>query len=321
MLEAMRARRRWGWLLAVIPACAGGEVEPRNDDAAVVVDARTDAVTDARADGGTDAGADVTVTDTGVDASVDNGAPVDVLAGDAAVRCMGNRDGVITRAEMAFLVGATVTYATNRTGTTVDPVSTRATSADGGLVWNFSAATAQDQRVLDEVIPPTGQWWSSSYPDATFATVVDRSTNLLGVYRVSDGALELLGSVSTEQNRTNLRFSPAVAVLRFPLMVGSTWTQTVTGTGFVNFTPLTNTTTYTTRIDQQGEVWTPAGRFPALRMRTDLDQSIPLTIFRVTRRTYTFVSECWGVVARLTSVDNESAEEFTRASEYRRLGL
>jgi hypothetical protein len=141
------------------------------------------------------------------------------------------------------------------------------------------------------------------------------------VYRVTDAALELMGTVSTEQNRTNLRFTPPVMVLRFPLRVGDTWTQTVTGAGFVSFTPLTNTTVYTTRIDADGEVWTPAGRFRALRMRTDIDQSIPLTVFRTRRRTYTFLSECWGVVARVASVDNETAEEFRRASEYRRLGL
>ena len=58
-----------------------------------------------------------------------------------------------------------------------------------------------------------------------------------------------------------------------------------------------------------------------LRIRMDLDQSIPLTLFRRTQRTYTFVSECWGAVARIASVDNEMSVEFTTASEYRRLSL
>lgn len=307
----------WVSLALTAAGCAGGEVEPRGADASTPQDA-VDVATqqDVLRDAAVDTSVDVTVTDA---PAVDD-QPV-TPPRDGGPTCMGNRDGVIERSEMAFLLGASVIYAVNRAGTTVDPVDTAGMTTASGRVWNYSAADPQDQRVLDEVTPPTGQWWSSSYADATFAAVVDRTTNLLGVYRVSDGALELLGTVSTEQNRTNLRFTPPVAVLRFPLRMGATWTQTVTGLGTVNYTPLTNTTVYTSRIDADGEVWTPAGRFRALRMRTDLDQSIPLTVFRTTRRTYTFITECWGVVARVASVDNESAEEFRRASEYRRLGL
>ncbi len=240
---------------------------------------------------------------------------------DGGALCTANRDGVIERREMAFVLGASVIYAVNRSGAVVDPVDTVGMTTPEGRVWNYAAANASDQRVLDEVFAPTGQWWSSAYAGATFAATLDRSNGTLGVYRVTDTALELMGTVSTEQNRTNLRFTPPVMVLHFPLRMGATWTQTVTGLGTVNYTPITNTTVYTSRIDADGEVWTPAGRFRALRMRTDIDQSIPLTVFRTTRRTYTFITECWGVVARVASVDNESAEEFRRASEYRRLGL
>lgn len=300
----------YAFATATLAACAGGEVEPRVADASP----RDVADVAVQQDGARDAVVDVTAAD-------------DVPGDDVTAPprdgggCSGNNDGLITRSELAFPLGASVLYVTNRSGTTVDPVDTVGTTTASGRVWNLSAAVPDDQRVLDEVLSPQGQWWSPAYGDATFATVIDRSTNLLGVYRVSDGALELLGTVTQEQNRTNLRFNPPVAVLRFPLRLGDMWTQTVTGTGFVNFTPLNNVTVYTTRVDADGEVWTPARRFRALRVRTDLDQSIPLTFFRVTRRTYTFVSECWGVVARIASVDNESAVDFRRASEYRRLGL
>jgi hypothetical protein len=305
----------WWLSCALVTACAGGEVEPRGVDASAprdVVDVAT------QQDAPRDSAGDVTDDAPAPDATIDD---VVTPPRDGGALCTANRDGVIERSEMAFVLGASVIYAVNRAGTTVDPVDTAGMVTPTGRVWDYAAAVATDQRVLDEVTPPTGQWWSSSYADATFAAVADRATGLLGVYRVSDAALELLGTVSTEQNRTNLRFTPPVAVLRFPLRVGATWSQTVTGAGFLNFTPLTNTTVYTSRIDADGEVWTPAGRFRALRMRTDLDQSIPLTVFRTTRRTYTFVAECWGVIARIASVDNETAEEFRRASEYRRLGL
>lgn len=212
-------------------------------------------------------------------------------------------------------------YAVNEEGTAVDPVDTAGTMVDGVRRWDYSAARPEDRRVLDEVMRPQGRWWSARYPDATYAAMLDRTNNILGVYRASAAALELLATVSVAENRTHLAMTPPVVVLRFPLRVGDTWTQSVTATGFYNLAPLTNVTAYTTRVDAAGEVWTPAGRYPALRVRTDLDQSIPLTLIRRTRRTYTFLSECWGVVARVASVDNETAEVFRRASEFRRLSL
>jgi hypothetical protein len=75
------------------------------------------------------------------------------------------------------------------------------------------------------------------------------------------------------------------------------------------------------RLGDEGEVWTPAARFPVLRVNTTLDQTIPLTVFRRALRTYAFITECGGLVARVASVDNDTAENFTRASEYRRLNL
>lgn len=240
---------------------------------------------------------------------------------DGGLRCAADHDGTIARSEVNFLVGASVLYAVNDEGTTVDAVDTVGTMVEGVRRWDYSAAREEDRRVLDEVMRPQGRWWSARYPDATYAAMLDRTNNILGVYRASATALELLGTVSVAENRTNLVMSPPVVVLRFPLRVGDSWSQSVTATGFYNLTPLTNVTTYSTRVDASGEVWTRAGRFPALRVRTDLDQAIPLTIIRRTRRTFTFLSECWGVVARVASVDNESAEAFTRASEYRRLSL
>jgi hypothetical protein len=69
-------------------------------------------------------------------------------------------------------------------------------------------------------------------------------------------------------------------------------------------------------------VWTPAARFPVLRVNTTLDQSLRLNpLVRVQRRVHAFVTECGGLVARVASVDNDTAENFTRASEYRRLNL
>ena len=81
------------------------------------------------------------------------------------------------------------------------------------------------------------------------------------------------------------------------------------------------TDTFTSTVDRAGEANTPYSRFPVLRVNTTLEQSIPLTVFRRALRTYAFITECGGLVARVASVENDTAENFTRASEYRRLNL
>jgi hypothetical protein len=220
---------------------------------------------------------------------------------------------------MPFLVGASAIYRVNRDGETVEGISTAGVEGASGRVWDFSDARPEDHRVIDELWPPAGQWWAALYPEATFASWLDRGQDLHGVYRVTSSTLELLATVSREANRTDLKMDPPVVLLRFPLSEGSTWEQTVTGRGYVNYTPLVNTNHYVFRVDAHGEAWTPAARFPVLRLRSDLEQWIPLTLFRRTVRTYAFLSECWGLVARITSTDDETAEEFTRAVEYRRL--
>lgn len=295
-------------LLALVTACAAATAEPA--DAGRDVAAQRDLGLDGPGDVATerDLGAELSTPPADLPPAVDAG-------------CRPNRDGVITRAEFPSAVGASALYLVNRDGMTVEGVNTAGAVVEGLRRWDYSARRPDDQPVLDEVLSPRDRWWSGQYPDATFAAVIDRSSNLLGVYRLGAEALELLGTVSTTANQTNLRFDPPVAVLRFPLRVGARWEQRVNGSGTVNFTPLVNVTQYVTTVDADGEVWTPAARFPALRVNTTLDQSIPLTVFRRTLRTHAFVTECGGLVARVASVENDLSEGFTRASEYRRLSL
>ncbi len=255
------------------------------------------------------------------DADADLPVDVPIVTDVPTAACTPDHDGTITRAEISVMVGATELFAVNTAATTVTGVNTAGTTGASGRVWDFSMARPEDHRVLEEVLAPAGQWWAAQYPTATYATPVDLANTVLGVYRVSSARVELLATVSREANRTNLAMNPAVIVVQFPLTEGATWSQTVNAAGTYNFTPLVNVTQYTFTVDARGEVWTPAGRFPALRLRMDLDQSIPGTLIRRTQRTYTFLSECWGYVARIASSDNETAVDFTTAAEYRRLSL
>lgn len=293
--------------LALLWACAGTDVHVPVGPAA---DAGTDAA-EARSDTGP-----MVEADTGIVADAE--VPGDMGSG----ACSLGSDGVLAAEQIEFAVGATVLYVQNRDGTTVDGVDTAGTlDEDGVRRWDFSAERPEDHRLLDELVSPASAWWSSRYPDATYAAALDRSKDQWGVFRVSAVRLELLAVVSGEANRTDLRMSPAVEVLRFPMRPGDRWQQSVTGNGLVDWIAVTNVTEYRFEVDAYGEVRTPAARFEALRLRTELEQRVPLTVFSRSQRSFTFLSPCWGVVARVASTDGETAVEFTRASEYRRLGI
>ncbi|MBL8682989.1 MAG: hypothetical protein JNK05_27730 [Myxococcales bacterium] len=276
---------------------------------------------DVRTDTGADTGTaeDATVTDSGTGPEDSGTPPRD--AGDAGPLCTPNNDGVIERAEMPYALGAQVLYVVNDDNTTVDGINTAPRDTPSGPEWDFSAMRAGDRRVLDEVQSPMGKWWQPLYPSATFALPIDRAASLFALYRSGSNALEILATVSRDMARTNILFNPAVDAIRFPLREGSSWTVTSTGNGFLNGIANSTVNTWRFTVDRRGTALTPATRFPVLRLRMDLDQTVTGTVIRRTQRTYLFLSECWGLVARVASVDNEMSMEFTRASEYRRLGL
>ena len=156
----------------------------------------------------------------------------------------------------------------------------------------------------------------------TGTSYADTITGGAGADALNGGAGNdvFLVALATDMGTTEvLNGGTGVDVLRFPLELGKTWQVSSTGTGFVNFTPLSTSNTYRFLVDGRGDVWTPAARFPSLRLRMDLEQTIPLTLFRRTVRAFVFLSECWGTVARVTGVDNDTSTELTRASEWRRL--
>jgi hypothetical protein len=298
-------------LLSVFVLCAAcaeervdpmGRLDVRADSASDVFDSEDGALEDAPVDAR--------------DASVS-----DVQASDARPSCVPNEDGVLERAEVPYVIGAQALYVVNDDNTTVEGISTAPMDTPSGPVWDFSTMRPGDRRVLDEVQSPMGRWWQPLYPSATFALPVDRAASTFALYRAGEDALQILGTVSREMGRTNVLFNPSIDALRFPLREGSTWTVTSAGNGFLNGVATSTVNTWRFTVDRRGTVLTPARGFSALRLKMELDQTVTGTILRRTQRSYLFLSECWGLVARITSVDNETSQEFTRASEYRRLGL
>ena len=241
----------------------------------------------------------------------------DDASGDAALPgCTPNHDGTITRDEVPIAPGLRATFRIAQN----EDVSTAGTTApDGKRVWDLSGAFASDANVLVETLALAGTWYGASYPNASYATKLTASSDLLGVFETSTTALLLRGvaSPSDGATKTQLSYAPSVTVLGFPFTSGSTWTSDSDVSGTAQGFPSTYHEKYESQVDATGTLKTPLGTFDVLRVRTLLTRTVGFAV--TTTRSFAFVCECYGTVATITSTDNETAVEFTHAAEVRRI--
>lgn len=230
--------------------------------------------------------------------------------------CSPNHDGQITREEVPLAAGL---HATFRVASSA-PVDTAGDSqGDGSRVWDLTGDLSGDHAVIVETLSMTGQWFEADYPGATYASRLSDSSDLLGVFNITGSALLLLGIVSPEDGltKTELIYDPPVTVLSFPLSEGSTFSTSTTATGFFEGAfPTFILEEYTSTADAHGTMKTPYADFDVLRVGVDLTRTWGIVS---TKRTYLFISECFGTVASIVSKDNELSKEFTTASEVKRL--
>jgi len=237
--------------------------------------------------------------------------------GSASGLCTPNHDGHITSPELPLAAGAMANFriATNAT------VNTAGTSnPDGSRSWDLSGMLSGDATDAVALMAPAGAWWAADFPTASYATTLTSTSDLIGVFSVTDAAVSLLGVVSPSggTGSTELRYAPAAKILALPFSAGTTWTSTSTVSGTTEGILSNYTEKYTSLVDQVGTMTTPYGAFPVLRVATDLTRS-SLGVTLLTTRTFAWVAECFGTVATITSNSNETGSEFTTAAEVRRL--
>jgi hypothetical protein len=170
-----------------------------------------------------------------------------------------------------------------------------------------------------ETLALSGQWFGNDFPGATYTARLSDSSDLLGVFTLSQTALTLDGVVSPASGtgQTELKYAPAVTVVAFPVQAGSTWTTASTVTGTAQGLPAAYYETYQTTVDAHGTLKTPYATFPVLRVNTLLTRvvgGVPTDI-----RTFGFLTDCFGTVATIVSNTDETVTEFTSASEVTRL--
>lgn len=247
----------------------------------------------------------------------DAGVPPRVDGGPSGL-CRPNGDGAIARDEAPFGPDLMARYVV------AEDVGVNTAGADvggGERRWDFAGALPGDRDLDLDTEPLDGRWFADRFAGADYVARLSGESDLLGVFRVTASALELMGVVSPNDgvSRTELTYDPPVRVLAFPLEAGSRWTTDARVTGLAEGLAVNYGETYENEVDAEGEVVTPYAPFDALRVRVTLTRD--LTFSRTTVRQFLFVAECFGTVATVVSEEDETEMEFDRAAEIRRLGF
>ena len=240
-------------------------------------------------------------------------------APDLGPLCTGNNDGKIDRNELAFPTGTSVNYLSNPSGTTVT-VAVDGTQVNGVTQWDLTSTAGDVHKLTIDAL--AGKWFASSFTNASYATTTDLASNTLGIFRVTDDGLYILGYASETPNQTLLVYDAPILSLKFPVVLGDSWVSTahiVNGT--LNGMPYAGLDTYKISIDARGTATLPFLSFDnTMRVHVDLTQTVPGGL-SVTRIQYLLFHECYGELGRMVSVVNEPNEMFSNAGEFRRLAL
>jgi hypothetical protein len=238
------------------------------------------------------------------------------LVGDS-LTCTPNNNGQIDLSKLNFKVGLAATYRVNPPGTLVD-VDVEGKLVGGTTEWDFSATDGTVMTLAVE--PPTGAWYSTHFPTASFAIAADAAGNTLQLFRQESDRLLLLGIASRKADQTLMVYDTPILSFRFPLKVGDSHTATSTVTnGKLNGLPIATEDSYEVKVDRAGAV-----RLPYLRLTSALRIQIRVTSSalggaKASYRQYQWFQECYGEVARIASQKDEPSASFGKAVEFRRL--
>ena len=242
--------------------------------------------------------------------------------------CQGDNDGVIQADELPWATGVAVPYLANAAGTTV-AVQPAGQLIQGTTTWDFTQAPGPLAVALD-LVDPADRWFGEHFPDASYAApLFAHDLDVLAVFATYEDRFEMLGLASREeqpaQGQTLLIYDEPVEVYRFPLELGSSWTvsasfRDATLYGITN----AGTEEYSFEVDTQGAVLLPGFTMEnSLRIRVDVSQTFAVTsgdnpLLSVR---HLYVRECFGELARITSLSGQTDPDFELAAELRVLDV
>lgn len=240
--------------------------------------------------------------------------------------CMPNLDGKIAPNELQAAIGIPISYLVSPSGTERKVDVSGKDKDSGERLWDWSVSHADDQVGTFEASELAGKWYEASFLDGEFVTAMDAGGRVEAIYKKDDDALWLLGLASAKEDPSEgqslLVYETPIALFRFPIQMGEEWVSAgeVKG-GKLYGLPYAGKDTYEIKVDAVGELALPDLTFmQAFRVRQKVTVS-PAVGKSTSRRQVSFLFECFGEVARATSLPDEPNEDFTKASEVRRLGL
>lgn len=193
-------------------------------------------------------------------------------------------------------------------------------------IWNFQGETEDDQLVEIGAVRLGSQWYASHFSGGEWVIANDSEEKSVGIYRFDDSALWLLGVSSSEEDpeegQTLLIYDDPVALLRFPMVVGDSFTQEADiGEGISNGLPFVGTHRYDVNLRKIGELYLDGIIFSeALRVNTRFTV-IPNIGDSFSVNQSSFFSECFGELVRLESELNASDFSFSSAQTIRRFSF
>jgi hypothetical protein len=244
----------------------------------------------------------------------------------APLSCLPNLDGKIDAKELLPAFDVPARYLTSPPGRDRDINTAGTVDKDGKRVFDQGTDLADDVIATITAKKVKGTWYESSFPTGTFAAPFDLSGRIDAIYNNDDKALRILGLASTSESpaegKTLVVYESPVDLYRFPLAVGVSYTsEGVAKSSVIRGQPYAGKDSYEVKVDGAGQLLLPDLTFTnVLRIRTKVTVT-PAAGAITSRRQTSFLAECYGEVMRATSKDNEPNEEFTVASEVRRLGL
>ena len=238
--------------------------------------------------------------------------------------CVPNLDGKIESSEIPVALGLPVNFRVSPDGEE-RTVNVAGLQEGSQTLWDWSAP-GNDQVFTMTPTPLAGQGFEDSFPGGDFVLRVDPAGTTLGVYSHTDDAVRLHGVASADEQPATgkilLPYDEPIDLYRFPIQPGTAWTVTGNVTnGTWNGAPYAGSDEYEVAVDGKGTLALPELTFTeAHRVRTNLTVQ-PAFGFPTSRRLVSWMFECFGEVARAQSRLDENAEDFTVATEVRRLGI
>jgi hypothetical protein len=245
--------------------------------------------------------------------------------GAGLLTCVPNLDGMIDSAQLQPALNMPVTYLVSPPGMTETVNLVETTLSDGQAGWDFSQSFATDQTITIAASTLSTKWYQGSFPDGQWVAPIDAADTLEGVYTSDGEGIYLLGLASTEPSpsagKTLVVYDTKVAIYRLPLVVGASWTSVGSTTGAtIAGLPFSGTDTYQVTDDATGEMDLHDLIFTqAHRVRTTVTQAASGSNQSLVTRQVSFMFQCFGEIVRVTSLPNETQENFTTAAQVRRL--